>query len=372
MKLVSRESFSKLKEWSDNIPERTFQETKERHRVKFQSLLNRNIKVNRFTPTDPEKVIINLSKTDVTPQQRHVLTLGLNFIPTPRHIPQVDIMAGTESLARFLPGHQEEQLRSDVQRCLSQTGILSPNLTKRQTAAIKELKVDSDTIIPPADKGNATVLLDKQEYNRKVRELLDDRSYQPIKKNPTLKIERKVTEVLQSLEKNGKLPNDLRKRVQNQQSSSPQLYGLPKIHKTSCPLRPIFSSINSPTYHLSRYLVNILSPLWGNTPHFVRNSEDFVKKIRGLQVKNEDKLISFDVKSLFTKVPIDLSLQIIDRRLREDNTLSDRTTLDPPTITTLTELCLRTTYFQYSNEFFEQKDGQPWALQWWQTSSWRV
>ena len=63
------------------------------------------------------------------------------------------------------------------------------------------------------------------------------------------------------------------------------------------------------------------------------------------------------MKSLFTKVPIDLSLQIIDRRLREDNTLSDRTTLGPPTITMLTELCLRTTYFQYGNEFFEQKDG---------------
>ena len=150
-----------------------------------------------------------------------------------------------------------------VNLCLSKAGVPSPNLTKRQTAAIKELKVDSDTIILPADKGNATVLLDKEEYDRKVRELLDDTSYQSIKKNPTLKIERKVTEVLRSLEKNGKLPNDLRKRVQNQQNSTPQLYGLPKIHKASCPLRPIVSSINSPTYHLSRYLANILSPLWG-------------------------------------------------------------------------------------------------------------
>ena len=48
--------------------------------------------------------------------------------------------------------------------------------------------MDSDTIILPAEKGNATVLLDKEEYDRKVRELLDDTSYQPIKKNPTLKI----------------------------------------------------------------------------------------------------------------------------------------------------------------------------------------
>ena len=115
-------------------------------------------------------------------------------------------------------------------------------MTKRQAAAIKELKVDSDSIFLPGDKGNATVLLDKEEYDHKVRELLDETSYQPIKKNPTLKIEQKVTEVLRSPEKNGKLPNDVRKRVQNQQSFTPQLYGLPKIHKASCPLRPIVSS----------------------------------------------------------------------------------------------------------------------------------
>ena len=36
-----------------------------------------------------------------------------------------------------------------------------------------------------------------------------------------------------------------------------------------------------------------------------------MKKIRGLQVENKDKLISFDVKSLFTKVPIDLSLETV-------------------------------------------------------------
>ena len=65
--------------------------------------------------------------------------------------------------------------------------------------------MDSDIIILPADKGNATVLLDKEEYDPKVRELLDDTSYQPIKKNPTLKIER-VTEVLRSLEKMANSP----------------------------------------------------------------------------------------------------------------------------------------------------------------------
>ena len=70
-------------------------------------------------------------------------------------------------------------------------------------------------------------------------------------------------------------------------------------------------------------------------------------------MNTEDKLISFDVKSLFTKVPIDLSLQIIRRRLAQDPNLEQRTPLDISTIADLTELCLGTMYFLYSDEFFE-------------------
>ena len=114
-----------------------------------------------------------------------------------------------------------------------------------------------------------------------------------------MKIEQKVTEVIRSLEKKGKLPSDLRKKVQNQHSSTPQLYGLPKIHKASVPLRPMTSSINSPTYNLSRYLAGVLSPLWEKTSHFVRNSHDFVKKIRGMDANTEDKLISFVVEPIY-------------------------------------------------------------------------
>ena len=36
-------------------------------------------------------------------------------------------------------------------------------------------------------------------------------------------------------------------------------YGLPKIHKPERPLRPITSSISSPTYAVSKHLVSILA-----------------------------------------------------------------------------------------------------------------
>ena len=73
-------------------------------------------------------------------------------------------------------------------------------------------------------------------------------------------------------------------------------------------------------------------------------------------MNTKDNLISFDVKSLFTKVPIDLSLQIIRRHSRRTLNLEQRTPLYVSTIANLTELCLSTTYFLYSDEFFEQRE----------------
>ena len=85
------------------------------------------------------------------------------------------------------------------------------------------------------------------------------------------------------------------------------------------------------------------------------NSHDFVKKIRGMDVNTEDKLISFDVKSLFTKVPIDLLIQIIRRRLTQDPNLEQQTPLDVSTIADLTELCP-------VMSSLSRRKGQPWDL----------
>ena len=80
------------------------------------------------------------------------------------------------------------------------------------------------------------------------------------------------------------------------------------------PLRPIVSFYTSPTYHLSKHLVGILSPL--------------VCDSRALSVclKNEC-LVSFDIIALFTRIPVDLALQIAHLRLENDVSFDDRTML---------------------------------------------
>ena len=118
-------------------------------------------------------------------------------------------------------------------------------------------------------------------------------------------------------------------------------YGLPKIHIPGIPLRPIFSFVNSPTYGISGYLARVFSPVVGDTDYTVKNSCEFADFRRDKTLNAFEELVSFDVVSLFTKTPVDLAV----KRLREDASLGQRTSLPLQDIIHLLSLCLKTTQF---------------------------
>ncbi|XP_068690277.1 uncharacterized protein [Montipora foliosa] len=68
-------------------------------------------------------------------------------------------------------------------------------------------------------------------------------------------------------------------------------------------------------------------------------------------------MVSFDVESLFTNVPIDAAVQTALQKLEDDPSLADRTTLTPAQIADLLNFVLRSTYFQYNGSIYEQLEG---------------
>ena len=163
--------------------------------------------------------------------------------------------------------------------------------------------------------------------------------------------------ILLPLMRAGAIPERLYYHLRSSAGKVPLLYGLPKIHKPGIPLRPIVSFVNSPTYALSKHLVSILSPLVGKSPSHVRNSTDFASFIAGQTVHQGMTLVSFDVVSLFTKVPVNLAAKVARERLSADQSLVDRTALSPDEVATLLEFCLGATYLSYRGEMFQQVFG---------------
>ena len=66
------------------------------------------------------------------------------------------------------------------------------NLNKEQRKALKELGSLEDEVILPTDKGNATVMMRRDDYNTMMRGILDTATYRQLKKNPTATQEGKL------------------------------------------------------------------------------------------------------------------------------------------------------------------------------------
>ena len=79
------------------------------------------------------------------------------------------------------------------------------------------------------------------------------------------------------------------------------LYGLPKVHKEN--------ACNTPGYGIAKYLVPIISPITTNC-YTVKDSFSFSKEISGFNAKGLF-MASFDVKSLFTNIPLHETIEII-------------------------------------------------------------
>ena len=65
----------------------------------------------------------------------------------------------------------------------------------------KELAKDDDIVILPADKGRATVVMDRKDYSAKMLTMLGDRdTYQLMAKDPTTSLENRMNSVLLRLQ----------------------------------------------------------------------------------------------------------------------------------------------------------------------------
>ena len=231
-------------------------------------------------------------------------------------------------------------------------------MPQAELRALYNLHKDQDRLVIPADKGNCTVVMDRKDYDDKVQQMLSDQgTYKVLDKDPTQRTERKLNEKLANLKRENKISDSLYNKLRSSDGLPPRFYGLPKIHKPGYPLRPIVSFIDSPTYMLSKHLAQILRPLMNNTDLTVKNSVEFCEQMKNVRPKEDDELLSFDVVSLFTFIPVDLAIQVATDVLSNDETLQDRSTIPVDDIVDLLDFCLSTTNFKYNNIYYQQIFG---------------
>ena len=91
----------------------------------------------------------------------------------------------------------------------------------------------------------------------------------------------------------------------------------------------------------------------------VKNSIDFIERIKDVVIEKDNILVSFDVVSLFTSVPVDCAIKSIFGLLVVDDSLPTRTLLNAHDIKTGLEICSNSTVFSFQNVLYRQPFGTP-------------
>ena len=100
-------------------------------------------------------------------------------------------------------------------------------------------KLIKNQMILTTDKGMALVVMDRKEYIRKARDLLDDtNTYRSIQSDPTNKLKNKLINILKKIKADTGMQENIYRRMYPTGASSPKFYGLPKYTRRTSPWGP--------------------------------------------------------------------------------------------------------------------------------------
>lgn len=343
-----------------SISARKFEESVKSIHCKKLSKLSPYFNVN---PLKPDEVILNLSSHILSNEEKNVLVYGLNYTLATSDCSSVDFVASLEIAARNLKCHlTEPDAWNESKRILNSAipRFVSCNRNDKVLCEIlRNLGKRDDLYISKPDKGNGVVILNRSEYVTKMSEILSDNTkFIPVNDDCyklSQGLEARLNKVLLTFFKCNKIDKLTYNNLRAVGSYPGKLYGLPKTHKSGVPVRPILSAVTCHNYKLAKFLVPLLTPI-AYSEHTVSDVFQFAKEMQQRTDMSHTLLVSLDIESLFTNVPVAETIDIILSKLflDESSVYHGFTRTD---FKTLLKLAVEDSYFSFNSKLYKQIDG---------------
>ena len=319
------------------------------------------------TNVDPNVCIFNFSNYVLGKREKFLLGLGLDFCLPSFRYPRKQILLYMEHLLfkwKSFPVYNGtfENVTNAVKNMMNEFPKYARNcfsfISEADINILKNISKNENIVISKPDKGNGTVILNKVDYIEKMHNILGDRT--KFRKSEediylsTLNMENRINYQLRNLRDNGCISEEEYKQLFVSGSSPSILYGLPKVHKTGIPLRPILAAFKAPSYRLSKYLINLLQPLTVNN-FTLKNTYEFKDVVSGFEFPPGSVMASFDITSLFTNVPIAETINIAVNTLYSNE--DEAVNIPKKRFKKLLEVCVSDNNFLFNKEHYCQHEG---------------
>lgn len=306
----------------------------------------------------------NISDVDIPTDIADFLALGPKFSipPDTRDISIPGILAEIESidfsnhpdLGSMIPARVTNILTNFVQKPKT-TGSQQIVLYYRTRSFLKQ---HPELIITQADKGNSTVCMSRDEYVNLSNSILsDDECYRVLRRDPTSTLQQRANKLIADLKRKKMVDDMLAHKCMIYNSKPARFYGLPKIHKPQLALRPIISSLSCPNSKVAKLVTDILTNSYNkDNTYFISDSFHFSRFINDFQIPRGFVLVSFDVVSLFTNIPLQLVIDSIKKRWHD---IRRHTQIESEEFLQLVDYIFNSTYFSFQGTFYKQVFGTP-------------
>lgn len=258
--------------------------------------------------------------------------------------------------------------RSDDNRAQKDPGIFKlsdrNNLRKEENESMTRLRDNENIVIKCADKGGATVILNRKNYVFEAeRQLNNVKYYKHLSKPIYTENIPKIRNILENMLQEKFISRDQLKYLSGPAEIKNRVfYLLPKIHKPrdSWPQpdlmpegRPIVSDVNSETYRISEFIDHHINPLSTKHPSYLKNTYDFISKVKNFAIQNNYLLVTGDVTALYTNMNFTRSVEVVKKAFTENP--------DParPTdqILELLKISLSGNDFEFNGKYYLQTMG---------------
>ena len=181
----------------------------------------------------------------------------------------------------------------------------------------------------------------------------DPTKFQKLDNDPSLTQLSSLQEYLRTIHKRNEIHDITYRNIRPQSTRPARAHGLPKTHKPFDYLpsfRPIIDTTGTAYQPLAKYLSSLLNPLTQNE-FKLKDSFDAVSRILNLPThlfSQGYRLVSFDVSSLFTNIPLRKTVNIILDRIYKDKRIT--TSLNKRTLKKLLlDSCTKTPFSLMTN-----------------------
>ena len=281
----------------------------------------------------------------------------------------MDTISATETCAIDLENSSKETdaecLPQKVSHILNGNLNIKPryNLSKPQRKPLVHMKNNKNTTVYPFDTGSRFLVLSEKNAMQKIEEQLGKAKI--AENDPTMKFTNKIQKILCRLRKEKKFTDREYFQIYPSDTAPPRLYGTIKAHKPvqNYSMRTIVSTIGTPAYGISKYLVGIIQPTLNKNNNKIQNSTSFVHEAKDWKIEPTEIQVFYDVVNLYPSVPLNRSIQVIVEFLQDDHAESKkRTKLNLTDIQQLLELCLSECCFLYNNVIWTLESSGPTGL----------